>query len=134
MQGEGVYERYVPEGYDATLVEPTVCSSVVQKSASGKSLGRIVASLDRKRRGQATSGRKVMSPEAFSIRRLGGSRWRLRRTRGAMGFEWQSETGVRYERAAENGESAGVVVVAAGSERVGRRQRRRSGYGEDTKA
>ena len=51
-----------------------------------------------------------------------------------MGFEWQSETGVRYERAAENGESAGVVVVETGSERIGKGQRRRFGYGEDTKA
>src|SRR5207302_9568907 len=50
-------------------------------------LGRIVASLDRKRLGQDTSGGRRSWSEAFSIRRLGGSRWCLRRTRCAMGFE-----------------------------------------------
>src|SRR5437899_9196225 len=49
--------------------------------------GRIVASLDRKRLGQDTSGGRRSWSEAFSIRRLGGSRWCLRRTRCAMGFE-----------------------------------------------
>jgi hypothetical protein len=34
-----------------------------------------------------TFARDGSRSEAFSIRRLGGSRWRLRRTRGAMGFE-----------------------------------------------
>ena len=72
--------------------------------------------------------------EAFSIRRLGGSRWRLRQTRGAIGFEWRSETGVRYERAAENGESAGVVVVETGSERIGKPPRKLFCQGEETNA
>src|SRR5437879_3673591 len=48
---------------------------------------RLVASLDRKRLGQDTSGGRRSWSEAFSIRRLGGSRWCLRRTRCAMGFE-----------------------------------------------
>jgi hypothetical protein len=43
--------------------------------------------------GNASAGylqtEKESRPEAFSIRRLGGSRWRLRRTRCAMGFERQ---------------------------------------------
>jgi hypothetical protein len=77
------------------------------------------------------SGWKPCS-EAFSIRRLGGSRWRLRRTRGAMGFEWQSKMGVKYGRAAENAESAGVVVVGAGSERIGKPARKLFCQGEDT--
>src|SRR5215813_12270106 len=48
----------------------------------------IVASLDRKRFGQTLRVGKMLI-EAFSVRRLGGSRWRLRRTRYAMGFERQ---------------------------------------------
>src|SRR5437899_10596824 len=51
---------------------------------------RIVASLDRKRLGQTFWGGGGSRCEAFSIRRLGGSRWRLRRTRCAMGFQRQS--------------------------------------------
>jgi hypothetical protein len=48
---------------------------------SGRS-GRIVASLDRKRLGARQLGRRrELRAEAFSIRRLEGSRWRLRRTR-----------------------------------------------------
>jgi hypothetical protein len=31
--------------------------------------------------GKEFPGRRKLTPEAFSIRRLGGSRWRLRRTR-----------------------------------------------------
>ena len=50
---------------------------------------RIVASLDRKRLGADCWGGAGSRSEAFSIRRLGGSRWRLRRTRCAMGFERQ---------------------------------------------
>ena len=41
----------------------------------------VVASLDRKRLGQAALWKARNTSEAFSIRRLGGSRWRLRRTR-----------------------------------------------------
>jgi hypothetical protein len=37
--------------------------------------------------GQDLEEREKTRSEAFSIRRLGGSRWRLRRTRCAMGFE-----------------------------------------------
>jgi hypothetical protein len=39
---------------------------------------RMVASLDRKRLGQAALWKARNTSEAFSIRRLGGSRWRLR--------------------------------------------------------
>ncbi len=52
---------------------------------------RIAASLDRKRRGADFWAQRGSRSEAFSMRRLGGSRWRLRRTRGtrlAMEFEW----------------------------------------------
>ena len=38
--------------------------------------GRLVASLDRKRLGQAFGRGRRSRSEAFSIRRLGGSRWR----------------------------------------------------------
>jgi hypothetical protein len=37
--------------------------------------------------GKEFSGRRERTPEAFSIRRLGGSRWRLRQMRG-YGIEW----------------------------------------------
>jgi hypothetical protein len=44
--------------------------------------------------GQDLEEREKSRSEAFSIRRLGGSRWRLRRTRCAMGIEstlaWKS--------------------------------------------
>src|ERR1039458_8898203 len=52
---------------------------------------RLAASLDRKRLGQTFGAESGSRSEAFSMRRLGGSRWRLRRTRGmrlAMEFEW----------------------------------------------
>jgi hypothetical protein len=49
--------------------------------------GPVAASLDRKRLGADFCAEGGSRSEAFSIRRLGGSRWRLRRTRGAMGFE-----------------------------------------------
>ncbi len=42
--------------------------------------------------------------------RLGGSRWRLRRTRCAMGFEGQSVGESRTGRTVVNG-SGGVVIV-----------------------
>jgi len=51
-------------------------------------LACVVASLDRKRLGKTLRVGRNRS-EAFSIRRLGGRRWRLRRTRCAMGFERQ---------------------------------------------
>ena len=49
--------------------------------------------------------------EAFSIRRLGGSRWRLRRTRYAMGFERQRGSEQRLGKAARRG---GKVVRIVG--------------------
>jgi hypothetical protein len=54
-----------------------------------KVCGRIVARLDRKRLGRTLSQRNRTRSEAFSMSRLGGSRWCLRRTRCAMGFERQ---------------------------------------------
>jgi hypothetical protein len=54
---------------------------------------RIVASLHRKRLGARKLGRRrELRAEAFSIRRLEGSRWRLRRTL-AMGIECRFGTG-----------------------------------------
>ena len=44
--------------------------------------------------------------EAFSIRRLGGSRWRLRRTRCAMGFERQPGSEQSLGSAARRGGNA----------------------------
>jgi hypothetical protein len=54
------------------------------------------------------------------MRRLGGSRWRLRRTRCAMGFERQPGSEQSLGRAARRGgNAAGMVGVAAEvSERV----------------
>ncbi len=49
--------------------------------------------------GKEFPGRRKPTPEAFSIRRLGGSRWRLRQTRWVMGFEWQFGTQSRAGRA-----------------------------------
>src|SRR5438105_2391063 len=92
---------------------------------------RMVASLDRKRLGQDTfttngiswslalignaSGRILSQrmgsrSEAFSIRRLGGSRWRLRRTRCAMGFEPQRGSEPSLRRAARCGGNADRMV------------------------
>ena len=52
--------------------------------------------------------------EAFSIRRLRGSRWRLRRTRCAMGFEWQPGSEWSLGRAAgRDGNAIRMVGVAA---------------------
>src|SRR2546429_3761278 len=48
---------------------------------------RVAARLDRKRLGADFCVEGGSRSEAFSIRRLGGSRWRLRRTLVAMGFE-----------------------------------------------
>jgi hypothetical protein len=48
----------------------------------------MVASLDRKRLGVDLRGAEKCTAEAFSIRRLEGSRWRLRRTL-AMGNEYR---------------------------------------------
>ena len=52
---------------------------------------RIVARLDRKRLGAQYWGKAESRSEAFSMSRLEGSRWRLRRAREmplAMEFEW----------------------------------------------
>src|ERR1039458_2153672 len=50
--------------------------------------GQKVASLHRKRLGARKLGRRrALQAEAFSIRRLEGSRWRLRRTRQLWGLK-----------------------------------------------
>jgi len=72
--------------------------------------GRIVASLDRKRLGADCWGGEGCRTEAFSIRRLGGSRWRLRRTRCAMGFGRQRGSERGLGRAATRGGNAARIV------------------------
>src|SRR2546427_12419742 len=63
-------------------------------------------------------GRAESRAEAFSMRRLGGSRWRLRRTRGAMGFERQSVAGSTTGRAVANWNGGvGIVEGRAGASR-----------------
>ncbi len=64
--------------------------------------------------GQIFGAERGPRSEAFSMRRLGGSRWRLRRTRCAMGFERQRGSEQSLGRAARRGESAvGMVGVVA---------------------
>jgi hypothetical protein len=70
----------------------------------------MVASLDRKRLGADCRGGAGSRTEAFSIRRLGGSRWRLRRTRCAMGFERQRGSEQGLGKAARHGGNAVRVV------------------------
>ena len=76
------------------------------------------ASLDRKRLGQDTSQSTETRSEAFSIRRLGGSRWRLRRTRCAMGFECPLAAKSRVGQAPANGK--GRVAVGDSVARAGK--------------
>ena len=57
--------------------------------AGGDGSGCVVASLIGNASGQTFGAERGPRSEAFSMRRLGGSRWRLRRTRCAMGFERQ---------------------------------------------
>src|SRR6266568_2601298 len=71
---------------------------------------RIVASLDRKRLGADGWGGAGSRSEAFSIRRLGGSRWRLRRTRCAMGFERQRGAEQNLWRAGGRCENAVRII------------------------
>src|ERR1035437_6453924 len=67
-------------------------------------------------------GQKSRS-EAFSIRRLGGSRWRLRRTRCAMGFERQLAAKSRVGQAPTNGK--GRVAIVDSVARAGKSVRRK---------
>jgi hypothetical protein len=64
--------------------------------------------------GQDLEEREKSRSEAFSIRRLGGSRWRLRRTRCAMGFECQLAAESRGGRAVADGKG-GVEIVESGA-------------------
>src|ERR1700685_1219117 len=71
---------------------------------------RIVASLDRKRLGADCRGGAGSRTEAFSIRRLGGSRWRLRRAGRAMGVGRQGGSEQGLGKAARHGGNAVRVV------------------------
>ncbi len=51
-----------------------------------------------------------------------------------MGFECQSDIGLSDARQGENSESGVGMVEIAGSERIGKPQRRLFQYGEDTNA
>ena len=64
--------------------------------------------------GRTLSRRSASRTEAFSIRRLGGSRWRLRRTRCAMGFERQLAAKSRVGQAPANGRGRVAMVDSAG--------------------
>src|SRR5271157_4635 len=96
------------------------------------SLCRIVASLDRKRLGQDRwQGRKTGS-EAFSIRRLGGRRWRG--GRGPMGFEGSPGVRLRDGRAGWKCESSLVIMGGAANGWNGRLEKGQSRQGGDTRA
>jgi hypothetical protein len=99
---------------------------------------RIVASLDRKRLGADFWGGAGYRTEAFSIRRLGGSRWRLRRTRCAMGFERQRGSEQRLGRAARRSVNAvrivGMVLKMSASVCGKWPERRRRGGGHTSAA
>ena len=86
------------------------CSLAAEVITDLQSCYRIVASLDRKRLGADCWGGAGSRTEAFSIRRLGGSRWRLRRMRGAMGFEPQRGSERGLGRAAKRGGNAARIV------------------------
>ena len=95
-------------------------------------LGRIVASLDRKRLGQDRwQGRKTGS-EAFSIRRLGGRRWRG--GRGPMGFECAPGVRLRDGRAGWKCESWLVIMGRAANGWNGKLEKGQSRQGRDTRA
>src|SRR5208337_2607709 len=94
--------------------------------------GCIVASLDRKRLGQDRwQGRKTGS-EAFSIRRLGGRRWRG--GRGPMGFEGSPGVRLRDGRAGWKCESSLVIMGGAANGWNGRLEKGQSRQGGDTRA
>jgi hypothetical protein len=100
---------------------PSVLSLALIGNASGKTV---------------EEGQKSRS-EAFSIRRLGGSRWRLRRTRCAMGFECQLAAESRSGRAVADGKG-GVAIVdsvaRAGKSVRGNLRGNRSPWGRHTPA
>src|SRR5271157_799008 len=95
-------------------------------------LGRIVASLDRKRLGQDRWRGRKSGSEAFSIRRLGGSRWRG--GRGSMGFKWPPGDGLRGQRAAWMCESSLVIRGGAANGWTGRLEKGQARQGGDTSA
>ena len=67
--------------------------------------------------GQTFVGEGGLESEAFSIRRLGGSRWRLRRTRCAMGFEWRLVAESSTGRTLVNGDGGVVMGESAADAR-----------------
>src|SRR5271167_1012376 len=125
-------------GKQGTYERRAVLLLAVQPPLSGwlnpltNPLERIVASLDRKRLGQDRwQGRKTGS-EAFSIRRLGGRRWRG--GRGPMGFEGSPGVRLRDGRAGWKCESSLVIMGGAANGWNGRLEKGQSRQGGDTRA
>ena len=105
--------------------------------SGAKSLGRevaslIVASLDRKRLGQDRRQGQKTGSEAFSIRRLGGRRWRG--GRGSMGFECAPGVRLRDGRAGWKCESSLVIMGQAANGWNGKLEKGQSRQGGDTRA
>src|SRR5271157_1360855 len=74
-------------------------------------LGLVVASLHRKRLGARRLGRgRELRAEAFSMRRLEGSRWRLRRTL-VMGIEGHFSAGKADHDPADQRQESGYGVL-----------------------
>ena len=79
-----------------------------------------------------TGGKGKTGSEAFSIRRLGGSRWRG--GRGAMGFECAPSVRLRDGRAGWKCESSLVIMGGAANRWNGSLEKRQSRQGGDTSA
>jgi hypothetical protein len=87
--------------------------------------------------GQTLGWSGDLDPRRFSIRRLGGSRWRLRRTRCAMGFERQLAAQSRVGQLRVNGRGRVAMVdsAACGCRSVRKQWRGRlSAWGRHTNA
>src|SRR5271157_3096081 len=121
-----------PFGLDRKLACSRQRIDAGQRSASGKSLGRVVASLDRKRLGQDRWQGREAGSEAFSIRRLGGRRWRG--GRGPMGFECAPGVRLRDGRAGWKCESSLVIMGRAANGWNERLEKGQSRQGGDTRA
>jgi len=71
-----------------------VTEQMLGKWSATQNSERIVASLDRKRLGTDFCGGEGCRPEAFSMRRLGGSRWRGGRGSSGENYgDWMSVCG-----------------------------------------
>ena len=102
--------RKLAPGRKASVSRRCLLTPFSRLLAKNRYCSRIVASLDRKRLGADRWVEWGSQSEAFSMRRLGGSRWRLRRTRCAMGFERQSVAESNTGRTLVNW-NGGVVIV-----------------------